>query len=819
MAECPMDPNSRIEVYLQACEDIKMDIKKLSEDAVHQMMVILVRDANEKAKVEAKMREDKLKSWIKQPAGFDKDPKLAVAVYEITPELYRDFVEAVGKIKPEYKSDLSKLQDKQSPCIFVRFASLYRLYHTVDDSSLNEVAQLALELGTGDHFVLVVGDPVNLKEELTAQVLQVCKLAQLEDNEIKKMLGDMKEKMEMSYHGANLKQSRAVSLLLSPTIDELQKVLSNSVSWDIHIIYAGHGDTEGLWIFKDGEYFGKDEILESIRRVEVCRHVYLVLDCCYASKLFKADEQIEKYIDVYVGLNPDIPRLSWPPPEDINRHDYVEWNKKFTKLMVQLYTRRKLYKESSSTTREESSTSTTREKSSSTNLKRLFPVQVKLDVIGGSTISVYIYPLSTTYLGPQGAMNALYGINEEVKEYTKGSIYFSRGPPLERAMDNHLRPTDYPQLVCFPAGNGDSTLFRWHGFNMLIDGGVYSRKPCFWPVVGHLPPSECLNEVIVTHYDDDHINGILRLFQERELPIDVKCLHTVYPYEDAPGGGRSAMHGAELVKKARAKRVPIRNLRASDFPVIHVHFIRTDGEVRPHVMNGPGCDINGEYNGECLSVYMLTPTNTAFWERVQIDLQIKLDELNRLEGRGLSDPNMASASLLIHCRFPNGTSRFALLTGDAPCQPILDGLRRIQCVPKTQDAIPKYKLDYADVPHHGSSKPENHPELFFQSIEASVVMISTNGKQHYHPDPPTLRHLCRSLESRSVKHACFTYGSHNKCSKKKPGTRRTEDVSSYFVQDLHGYLHFPEVNHCTYIDLSGNAEGYVQLDTVRRKTM
>ena len=740
-----MDPNWRIEEYLQTCKDIKLDIKKLSEDVVHQIMVIWVKDANEKAKVEEKLIMKDLKSWIKQPAGFDKDPKHAVAVYEIMtePELYQDFVESVGKIKLEYKSDLSKLKEEQSPCIFVRFASLYRLYHTIDDSSLNEVAQLALELGTSDHFVLVVGDPVNLKEELTAQVLQVCKLAQLKDEDIKGMLDYVNRKKKTSYHCASLEQSRAVSLLLSPTVAELQKVLSNSVSWNLHIIYAGHADTEGSWLFADG-YFDKDEILESIRRVEVCRHVYLVLDCCYASKLFKADERIKKYIDFYydVGLNrSDIPKLSWPPPQDIHSHEYVEWNKKFTNLMVELYTRTKSYEESSSTT-----------------LKRLFSVEVKLDVIGGSSIPAYIYPLSTAYLGPEGAMNALYRINEEVKKYTnlKGNIYFSRGPsgPLECAKDNHLRPTDYPQLVCFPAGNGDSTLFRWHGFNMLIDGGINKSDPCFWPVVRRLPQAtECLDEVIVTHYDNDHINGILRLFQEVRLPIAVERLHTVYPYEDAPGGGRAAKEGAQLVKEARAKMVPIRNLRASNFPVIHVHFIHRDGKVRPHVMNGPGCDINGEYNGECLSVYMLTPTNTVYWERVQIELQITLEELNRREGRGLSDPNMASASLLIHCQLQNGTSRFALLTGDAPSQLILDGLERIQCVlPKTRDG--KYKLDYADVPHHGSRL--NDPDQFFSKIVASVVVISTNGR-YGHPNSETLDSLNDRMKEGSVGHAYFTY--------------------------------------------------------------
>ena len=691
-----------------------------------------------------------MESWNKQP-GSRIDPKRAVVLRTITPELYQDFVDAVckiidaRKINPEYKGHLSKLQKEQSPCIVVRFGSLYRLYHTVNDSSLNEVVRLALEFGTNQHFVLVVGDPVNLKEELTVQVLQVCKLAQLEDNEIKKMLDYMKREKKMSYHCANLEQSRAVSLLLSPTVAKLQKVLSNSVSWDIHMIYAGHGDTDGSWIFADG-YFDEEEIRESIRCVEVCYHIYLVLDCCYASKLFNTDKHIKRYIEAFYFADPTaMPKMSLHPLTDVNKA-YVKWNEIFTTMMVVMYTGRNPY-----------------EKNSSTNLKRLFPVNVPLDVIGGSPISVYIYPLSTTYLGPQGAMNALYGINEKVKEYTKGSIYFSRGPPLVRAGNNHLRPTDYPQLVCFPARNGDSTLFRWHGFNMLIDGGEYYRSdpaPCFWPVVQRL---ECLNEVFVTHYDSDHISGILRLFQERELPIEVKRLHTVSPGEDAPVGGRSAEQGAELEKEARAKEVPIRNLQASNSPVIHVHFIHTDGEVRLRVVNGPGCDINGDYNRECLSVYMLTPTDTACRARVQNEVRTK-------RGRGLTDPNKASASLLIHCQLRSGTSRFALLTGDAPCEPILEGLGRIQCVPKRRDG--KYGLHYADVPHHGSRL--NDPDHFFSKIAASVVVISTNGR-YGHPDSETLKSLNDRMKERSVGHALFTYRHGKKEYKRETSVRKCFD--------------------------------------------
>ena len=116
------------------------------------------------------------------------------------------------------------------------------------------------------------------------------------------------------------------------------------------------------------------------------------------------------------------------------------------------------------------------------------------------------------------------------------------------------RPKD-PQLIVFPAARGDSTLFRWHNFNMLVDGGFIKHPPCFWETVCRLPNDQKLDIVVITHYDSDHIAGILRLFEEENgLPIEVGDLYTMTPPNNNRSthrlNTRSKRHGNKLVQLA-----------------------------------------------------------------------------------------------------------------------------------------------------------------------------------------------------------------------------------------------------------------------------
>jgi beta-lactamase superfamily II metal-dependent hydrolase len=758
-------------------------------DGVIPLIVVLVEDGNKKNEVERRLKK-RLELWTSQ-CIFYIPPVPKVITLDDNDFVYAEFVRDVisvcdGKYK-DLLADLDSLAQKRAPCVFVRFASLLGLYPCVCDCSLEKATQLALELGTDLHFVLVIGDPGGLEEELCEQVFQVCRMAHLEDEEIKRIIDRMADERKTSYHYANLEKSRVVSLLLSPTVAELQEVLSNNVSLSLHIIYAGHAYDNGSWDISDLESFGESEIRKSLECVRFSHGIYLILDCCYAYKLFKDDVKkvLETRVDLLAGPEADAVRKCIKKAHDsddqtvsvIPAYDdqFFEEQRSFTKTVVKLYKRGF--------------------QNQSENFRRLISVDIKLKVLGNLTVPLYLYPLSASHLDPQGAMSEFYGLKVNDDRISKRiSGLLSRGKlVLERANVQILRPTVNPQLVCFPAGNGDSTLFRWHGFNMLIDGGRLNN-PCFWPVVSRLPRTEWLDEVIVTHFDRDHILGILTMFKYPQVPIRTGRLHTTMPYRANPSG-RSAEEGAKLVELAGEKDVECRNLEASTDPVIHVHFNACQERFN-YTMSyvddlyydclGVNC-----FKGDCLKVYMLTPGPSR--HRTTVQQQVAQ------AGRGLSPPNMASASLLIHCRPYCGTSRFALLTGDAPCQPILEGLEKI--IPRTNN---KFQLHYADVPHHGSSK--NNPKLFFSSIEASVVMISTNGSSHNHPDPETLLHLGKGLRDGRIKHACFTY---NKEHERKNVSTCITEIPDNSKDKL---LHFAPNKYdekvplkCTVIDLNGDA--------------
>ena len=784
-------------------------------DGVIPLIVVLVEDGNKKNEVERRLKK-RLELWTSQ-CIFYIPPVPKVITLDDNDFVYAEFVRDVksvcdGKYK-DLLADLDSLAQKRAPCVFVRFSSLLGLYPCVCDCSLEKATQLALELGTHLHFVLVIGDPLGLEEELREQVFQVCRMAHLEDEEITRIIDRMADERKTSYHYANLEKSRVVSLLRSPTVAELQEVLSNNVSLKLHIIYAGHAYDDGSWIISETECFDEYEIRKCLESIRFSNGIYLILDCCSACKSLKdVEDALLKlpYVRSSRFENPDtVVNLLKKALDDQNRYprdeQFIETQRLFTKTVVKLY---------------------------KSEFQRLFAdrVQGRLICIDiqlkdlKTDVSLYVYPLSASHLGPQGAMSELYDLKVKSDAdrvfIEKIGHLFSRGQLKPREDAEVLSPTDNPQLVCFPAGNGDSTLFRWHGFNMLIDGGRSMKNPCFWPVVSRLPHTEWLDEVIVTHFDEDHIIGILAMFKDLQIPITGR-LHATMPYEANPSG-RSAKQGAKLVIMAKDQKVKCQDLEASTDPVCHVHFNACQERFNYTYVDDLHYDCLGVncFKGDCLKVYMLTPGPSE--DRTTVREQVAT------AGRGgnvLSAPNMASASLLIHCRPYCGKSRFALLTGDAPCQPILDGLKEIVYMPKRNS---KYLLDYTDVPHHGSSNEKNDPRQFFSSIEASVVMISTNGISHSHPDPETLEYLGDSLKDGRIKHACFTYAMHKNCPKdhRYAGKRRTKDVDKYFTTESHSLLeklrfapnkHDEEVPlNCTVIDLNGDAlpNGFERLGEV-----
>ena len=191
---------------------------------------------------------------------------------------------------------------------------------------------------------------------------------------------------------------------------------------------------------------------------------------------------------------------------------------------------------------------------------------------------------------------------------------------------------------------------------MLIDGGYLNPRnrlgmsPCFWETVRRLPTNQKLDIVVVTHYDEDHIAGILRLFEEKGgLPIKVGTLYTVEPFNEEPVNTRSKQQGKDLVDMAeRAKTSQclekVLNLETNCI-----------------------CSKESSVTNDHLWIYMITPTEENLHEAHQ-DISSRM-----------SPANIGSASLLIKCYIgSSGEYRYALLTGDAPPRAILDGLDELK---------------------------------------------------------------------------------------------------------------------------------------------
>jgi hypothetical protein len=76
--------------------------------------------------------------------------------------------------------------------------------------------------------------------------------------------------------------------------------------------------------------------------------------------------------------------------------------------------------------------------------------------------------------------------------------------------------------------------------------------------------------------------------------------------------------------------------------------------------------------------------------------------------------------------------RRMLLTGDARCDDVLDGLRAIGALPATDGTL---HVDLLKLPHHGSAR--NVTPEFFATVTADHYVISADGKNG-NPDNPTL---------------------------------------------------------------------------------
>ncbi|SDP34663.1 Metal-dependent hydrolase, beta-lactamase superfamily II [Pedococcus dokdonensis] len=302
-------------------------------------------------------------------------------------------------------------------------------------------------------------------------------------------------------------------------------------------------------------------------------------------------------------------------------------------------------------------------------------------------------------------------------------------------------------LEFFDAKHGDAFLTRWGDGGdraMLVDGGPTglwegSLRAALLP---RLPRSgvgaPTLDAVMLSHVDDDHAAGLVRLLAEirrarrdhKPDPISVRRLwfNAVEELVDRVDPDLSASvqpllddaHHDEAVAASYNQGREIRD-------AAEVLGLQGNQPFEAPLVCGAVTDLAG------LAVTVVAPDQAALDA-----LATKWRQAKKAKDPGVlaasytdrSIPNLSS--IVVHVEHGGRT---ALLTGDARGDRLLTGLEQSGLVAKGGGL----HVDVFKLPHHGSIN-NMEPDLF-ERVTADHYVISADGVRHHHPNEETLEAL------------------------------------------------------------------------------
>jgi hypothetical protein len=270
--------------------------------------------------------------------------------------------------------------------------------------------------------------------------------------------------------------------------------------------------------------------------------------------------------------------------------------------------------------------------------------------------------------------------------------------------------------------------------------------------------------VVVSHVDDDHINGIIDLFEE----MRERAMSGQPPLFEARGlwhnsfdeiignndvGAQAAQFGAASFGSAIEQDDDIDEVEAHDAALI-LQSVSQGHQLRELAMSDElQIPINEQFEG----LIMTRNGERKAYEYGGISLTIvgpRYDELKALEAehdkwlkeqqkkgkpitpgsllQSLSDESVANLSSIVLLAERDGKT--ALLTGDARSDFVLKGLEEIGLVQPGGT----YEVGLLKMPHHGSDR--NVDEEFLRRVTAPRYLFTGNG-EHGNPERETFRML------------------------------------------------------------------------------
>lgn len=298
-------------------------------------------------------------------------------------------------------------------------------------------------------------------------------------------------------------------------------------------------------------------------------------------------------------------------------------------------------------------------------------------------------------------------------------------------------------IKLFDSCEGDAVLLTTQEKNILIDGG---RISTYDEIKEEIKKMEKLDLVILTHYDDDHIYGLINLFRNsKELKKVEKIwanlekqlrIESIY---EVPGEKKGLTRSGVTACKLQ-KLIPDKIWHEE--AIIEGMSLKLTETLIIDVLN-PTKEII-----ENLSINFEEELKTKKLDREKLvqrssknDYKLEIGKLkNKKYNEDDSISNISSIVTLI-----KDDNKFYLFTGDCPTSHIEKGLRKLKYSEEN-----KLKLELLKLPHHGSNRNFN-PSLL-DIIDCQNFLLLTDGSQHGHPTKET---IVKILEKNKCKHTKF----------------------------------------------------------------
>lgn len=308
-----------------------------------------------------------------------------------------------------------------------------------------------------------------------------------------------------------------------------------------------------------------------------------------------------------------------------------------------------------------------------------------------------------------------------------------------------------------PASYGDAILIEY-GIKpklnyILVDGGPYYAFTDIISAIKRTAPE--LKEIellVVSHIDIDHIDGIVKLLNQDNLPFNIKQVwyngyKEMIDIQREDNDTLGPLQGEYLTYLINSKRL-IHNdsfegkaVMVKDFSSLPVK--KLDGGMRLTLLS-PGSSAlkrlapvwDEEVTAKIKDLYTIEQRlNDDYRYDEEDDILGKLNIEDLQETNPSGDKSAANGSSIAFLAIYEGKK--CLLTGDTPSDLLLNAIEPML----DAEGSKKLKVGCWKLAHHGSKK--STLDQLMNKIDSQKVLISSDGKKYKHPDKETVAKLLK----------------------------------------------------------------------------